>query len=192
MSENDQIQANNQLLRQKAEEKLKQQLSKASPTLRDDAKKLHHELQVHQIELEMQNEDLRKANQAIETALKKYTMLYDFAPMGYFTLSNDGTICELNFTGADLLGESRVALVNRNFKLFVSKESQDTFNDFFSKIYSSPEKASCEVLIGADNNPICQLYIEGVVTNPIPQALLSAIDISGLRKTTPYIHTETI
>ena len=54
--------------------------------MESDVKKLLHELQVHQIELEMQNEELRKANETAETALKKYTMLYDFAPMGYFTL----------------------------------------------------------------------------------------------------------
>ena len=57
-----------------------------------DAIKLLHELQVHQIELEMQNEELILANEAAETALKKYTMLYDFAPMGYFTLEADGII----------------------------------------------------------------------------------------------------
>ncbi len=60
---------------------------------------------MHQIELEMQNDELRQANETAEAALKKYTMLYDFAPMGYFTLDSDGSICDLNFTGAELLGD---------------------------------------------------------------------------------------
>ena len=72
--------------------------------IESDFKKLLHELQVHQIELEMQNEELIKANETAETALRKYTMLYDFAPMGYFTLEEDGTICDLNFTAAEMLG----------------------------------------------------------------------------------------
>jgi PAS domain-containing protein len=177
--------APDKLLRQKAEEKLKQQPVKESPILESDNAKLLHELRVHQIELEMQNQELREANETAEQALKKYTMLYDFAPMGYFTLSNDGTICDLNFTGADLLGESRFALVDSNFKLFISKESQKTFNDFFSKIYSSNTKESCEVTLGYENQPLCQVYMEGVVTYDEQQTLLSVFDISGLSKTNP-------
>lgn len=185
MSKNDQNQENDLILRQKAEEKLEHQRIKASSILNSDTKKLLHELQVHQIELEMQNEDLRKANEVNETALKKYTMLYDFAPMGYFTLSKDGTICDLNFTGADMLGESRFALVKSNFKLFISKESKKTFHHFFSKIYTSIGKESCKVLLGYDNNPLCLVYMEGVLTNHNNQVLLSAVDISGFRKTNP-------
>ena len=75
----------------------------------------------------MQNEELREANETAETALKKYTMLYDFAPMGYFTLDNDGSISELNFTGAEMLGDKRFSLVNSNFKLFISEDSQHCF-----------------------------------------------------------------
>lgn len=173
------------ILRQKAEEKLKQQQSKVSPVLKVDSNKLLHELQVHQIELEMQNEDLQRAYEANETALKKYTMLYDFAPMGYFTLSDDGTICELNFTGADLIGESRFTLVNSNIMLFISKKSRKTFNDFFKKIYSSKDNESCEVMLEYDNNPLSHVYMKGVVTSHKNQALLSAIDITGLRKMNP-------
>ena len=172
-----------QLLRLKAEEKLKGKEKKDSiPVKESDTKKLLHELQVHQIELEMQNEELQEANETAEKALKKYTMLYDFAPMGYFTLNSDGSICDLNFTGADLLGEKRFTLVNSNFKLFISKESQKSFNDFFSKIYSSNSKESCEVMLAYDNNPLCLAYMEGVVTGDERKCLLSVVDISGFKK----------
>ncbi|MFH0865367.1 MAG: hybrid sensor histidine kinase/response regulator, partial [Bacteroidota bacterium] len=114
-----------QMLRMKAEEQLKEKQKKIDKSVMEaDAKKLLHELQVHQIELEMQNEELHKAYETAETALKKYTMLYDFAPMGYFTLDSDGRICDLNFTGAELLGDRRFSLVNNNFKLFVSEETK--------------------------------------------------------------------
>ena len=87
----------------------------------------------------MQNEELREANETAETALKKYTMLYDFAPMGYFTLEKDGSISELNFTGAEMLGEKRFSLVNSNFKLFVLKVHNPYLTGFsvrFSKVIS--------------------------------------------------------
>jgi hypothetical protein len=67
--------------------------------------------------------------------------------------------------------------------LFISKESKKTFNDFFKKIYSSKSNESCEVLLEYDNNPLCQVYMKGVVTNHENQALLSVVDITGLRKT---------
>ena len=172
-----------QILRLKAEEKLKEKQKKIdNPVIETDVKKLLHELQVHQIELEMQNEELREANETAETALKKYTMLYDFSPMGYFTLDSDGSIVELNFTGADMLGDKRFSLVNSNFKLFVSRESQDVFNKFFSRVYTSNTKESCEVMLGYDNTPLCLVYMEGIVTGDDRKCLLSVVDISGFKK----------
>ena len=171
-----------QMLRIKAEEQLKEKKNKAPRPLDTDLKKLLHELQVHQIELEMQNEELRLANETAETALKKYTILYDFAPMGYFTLESDGSICDLNFTGAEMLGDKRFSLVNSNFKLFISKDSQSEFNDFFSKVYASHAKESCKVNLGYDNKPLCRVYMEGIVTGDEQKCLLSVIDISGFKK----------
>src|SRR5665647_3459721 len=99
MSKKDQNLTDKQLLRLKAEEKLKKQSKKAgTKVLESDTKKLLHELQVHQIELEMQNEELQQANERAEEALRKYTMLYDFAPMGYFTLDSDGSIFAVSYT----------------------------------------------------------------------------------------------
>jgi PAS domain-containing protein len=183
MSTKDQNLAEAKLLRLKAEEKLKEKKKKEDiPVMEADVKKLLHELQVHQIELEMQNEELQEAYATAEAALKKYTMLYDFAPMGYFTLDHDGSILDLNFTGADLLGEKRFSLVNSNFKLFISNDSQVVFNRFFSKVYSSNAKESCEVMLGYDNTPLCQVYMEGIVTGDDKKCLLSVVDISGFKK----------
>ena len=170
------------ILRIKAEEKLKKKKKRGNPVVEADVKKLIHELQVHQIELEMQNEELQEAYETAETALKKYTMLYDFAPLGYFTLENDGSICELNFTGAEMLGEKRFSLVNSNFKLFISDSSQTLFNKFFRKVFTSNKKESCEVILGYDGKSLCPVYMEGVVIGDDQKCLLSVVDISAFKK----------
>ena len=170
------------MLRLKAEEKLKDKQKKTDgPVLESDVKKLLHELQVHQIELEMQNEELRQANETAEMALKKYTMLYEFAPMGYFTIDSDGGICELNFTGADMLAEKRFSLLNTNFKLFVSEDSLPVFDTFLSKVYANNAKESCEVMLGYDHTPLCFVYMEGIVTGDDRKCLLSVVDISAFK-----------
>jgi PAS domain-containing protein len=171
-----------QMLRRNAEELLKKKHVKMnSIPIETDALKLLHELQVHQIELEMQNEELIKANDAAETALRKYTMLYDFAPMGYFTLDPDGIITELNFTGAEILGDKRFSLVNSNFRLYVSEGSRTDFDNFLKKIHSSKVKESLEARLGNEGGPVSTVYMEGVVTGDDKFCLLSVVDISGFR-----------
>ena len=172
-----------QELRRKAEEKLKGNAKNVSKSAKEtDSKRLLHELQVHQIELEMQNEELREANFTAETALKKYTMLYDFAPMGYLTLDEDGSILELNFTAAELLRGRRFSFINKNLKLFVSDDSHSKFDKFIKKIYSGLAKESCEIILGYDKKILSTVYIEGIVTNDDHKCLLSLVDISNFRK----------
>ena len=170
------------MLRRKAEEQLQEnKKGTASPEKETDIKKLLHELQVHQIELEMQNEELRQAYETTEAALRKYTMLFDLAPVGYFLLDPDGTISEINFTGADLLRERRFSLLESNFKLFVSESSRPVFNNFFRKVFTSNSKESCEVLLGHDKEPFCLVYMEGVVAEDEKKCLLSVVNISKFR-----------
>ena len=172
-----------QLLRIKAEAQLHLKQKNADvPETEIEIKKLLHELQVHQIELEMQNEELREANESTELALKKYTMLYDLAPMGYFTLDESCNISELNFTGSEMLGERRFSLVNNNFKLFVAEESKETFSNFFSQVFSSNYKESCVVQLGYGNNLLSRVYMEGVVTGSDSNCLLSVVDITNLQR----------
>jgi len=170
------------MLRIKAEEKLKEREQKMKvPDTESDVKRLLHELQVHQIELEMQNEELQQAYDIAEAALKKYTMLYDFAPMGYFTLDPEGSICELNFTGAEMLGDKRISLINSNFRLFVSEESKTVFSKFLSEVFNGNDKESCQLMLGYDNKSLCMVYIEGIVIDDDRKCLLSVIDISGFK-----------
>ncbi len=170
---------NAEMLRRKAEQKLKTVQQTARSTEREtDLKKLLHELQVHQIELEMQNEELRQANETAAKALEKYTMLFDLSPMGYYTLDSEGTIRDLNFTGAEILREKRFSLIDSNFKLFLSEDSKLSFNNFLKKVFTSNAKESCEVILDYGKKPSRSYYMEGVVTENGQKCLLSVIDIS--------------
>ena len=170
-------------LREKAEELLKEKKEKKGlPVIDIDEKKLLHELQVHKIELEMQNEELRETVELAETALRKFTMLYDSAPMGYLTLDRDGTICELNFTAADMLGERRFSLVNNNIKLFINYDSLPVFNSFLDKVFKSHRKEACQVHLGQDSNQLTSVFMEGIVTGEDQSCLLSIVDISKFKK----------
>jgi len=170
------------MLRKTAEEQLKAKKKNVkNPVMETDVKKLVHELQVHQIELEMQNDELRLAYKTAETALKKYTMLYDLSPMGYFTIDSEGIISELNFTGADMLHDRRFSLVNANFKLFVSEKSLPVFNDFLTNVFSSNAKESCSVFLGYEKSLLKLVYIEGVVIGEERKCLLSVVDISNFK-----------
>ena len=92
------------------------------------ASALLHELQVHQIELEMQNEELRRDQLELETAHERYVDLYEFAPVGYLTLSGVGAIREVNLNGAGLLGVERARLIGRNFAAFVGPDHSDRWH----------------------------------------------------------------
>ncbi len=92
---------------------------------------LRHELQVHQIELEMQNESLRQTQVALEESRDRYVDLYDFSPVGYLTLTDKALICEINLTGAALLGAERGKLLQRRFATFVAPEQRDDWQSLF-------------------------------------------------------------
>ena len=115
-------------LRIKAEARLASAQASASATR--PTEELLHELQVHQIELEMQNEELRRTHLALEEARDSYVDLYEFAPVGYITLSQEAQITAINLTGAAMLGEERKQLLRRSFARIVAPEDQDRWQDY--------------------------------------------------------------
>ncbi len=116
---------------------------------------LVHELQVHQVELEMQSEELRRAQAALEASRDRYVDLYEFAPVGYLTLNADGFIVEINLAGATLLGELRGALIKRRFARFVGDESRDDWHRFFASAMSG------EAEVGTDRQTIDLRLVRG-------------------------------
>src|SRR5271157_4080986 len=103
-------------LRRRAEARFKEKQSSQRSEVGDqstaeETQRLVHELEVHQIQLEMQNEELLQARAEVEAILGQYTDLYDFAPVGYFTFDRDGAIRQVNLTGVRLLGVDRSGLV---------------------------------------------------------------------------------
>jgi PAS domain S-box-containing protein len=92
---------------------------------------LLHELLVHKVELEIQNEELRRAHNAMEEARDRYMDLYEFAPVGYITINRDGLIGEINLTGSALLGVERTKLINRRFSAFVAHQDRDRWHRLF-------------------------------------------------------------
>jgi len=127
-------------------------LAKAGQRTEEETQRLLHELQVHQIELEMQNEELRQSRAEVEAGLERYTDLYDFAPVGYFTLDRNGAISQVNLTGVRLLAVERARLVNRRFGLFVSDDSRPAFAAFLQKVFESQAKETCEVALLKEGN----------------------------------------
>ena len=133
-------------LRHRAELRLKGKRAYAAPPRTEaDTNRLLHELQVHQIELEMQNAELQEARDMVETLLETYTDLYDFSPVGYFSVDEEGVILEVNLTGAALLGIERSRLINRRLQSFVDPPGRTAFFAFLKKIFARPGKQICEI-----------------------------------------------
>lgn len=167
-------------LRHRAEEVLAKQPVPA-PRSVEETQSLLHELRVHQVELEMQNEELRAARAEIEADLERYAELYDMAPVGYFTLRRDSTIQQTNLTGASLLGAMRSQINNRRFGSFVREESLPAFNDFLNQVFASNTKVSCEVALRGTDQPVW-VNIEAVADGSGQTCRLALLDITERRQ----------
>jgi len=118
-------------------------------------KKLLHELQVHQVELEMQNEELRQTQAEIEALRARYFDLYDLAPVGYFTLNEQGLILEANLTAATLLGTARNTLVKQPLTRFILYEDQDIYCRHRKQLFETGVPQVCELrMLSANAAPI--------------------------------------
>ena len=167
------------LIRQKAEEVIQSKTSKFNSKLSEsEILKLIHELEVHQIELEMQNEELIIAKEKAEKASEKYAELYVFAPFGYYTLSNTGQILELNLAASQILDRERSFLLNRQFGIFVSEDTRPIFNEFLENIFNSYNRFTCDIAISTNLNSPKHLHLSGIITENRKQCLLTVVDIS--------------
>lgn len=132
-------------LRAAAERKLALMPHADTPTR--PVEEIVHELQVHQIELEMLNDELRRAQLIIEESRDRYVDFYDFAPVGYITLSCEALIDEINLAGATLLGDERGKLLHHRFAAFTAPEDRDHWYRYFMSVLQRDDKLTCELAI---------------------------------------------
>ncbi len=153
-------------------------------------KKLIHELEVHQIELEMQNEELIRAENEAIAATEKYSALYDFAPSGYFTLSDQGTILELNLIGAKSLNHNRSSLNNKPFILFVSGSSKPVFRLFLERVLSSKSSEYCDITIESVGSLPRHFHLTGKIAKDGAFCYLTSIDITQRKQAELALETQ--
>ncbi len=132
-------------LRRKAAVKLKGEAGRLKKLSSWEEKRLVHELGTYQIELEMQNEELRGALCQLETSRRKYADLYDFAPVGYFSFDEKGVVVEVNLTGAMMLGVERGRLLKKPLSLFLDTASQEAFRKHLNEVWGVHTARTCEL-----------------------------------------------
>lgn len=139
------------LLRRKAEEISRKSASGSREGLAhlpaDETSRVVHELRVHQIELEMQNEELRRTHQELAEEHERYLDLYDFAPVGYCTLSEQGRIIKLNLTASTMLNMTRNDLIGQRITRFILDDDQHIFTRCMHHLFTTGEAQSCELSI---------------------------------------------
>jgi PAS domain S-box-containing protein len=138
-------QEKSETLRKQAERALKGETVDLQELSTKDVNSLVHELRTHQIELEMQNEELRRAQIELEESRNRYSNLYDFAPIGYSTFDKNGLIVDINLTGANKLGIERSFLIKKPFSLYIDFSSRDVFYLHLRKVFITNTRQTCEI-----------------------------------------------
>jgi chemotaxis family two-component system sensor kinase Cph1 len=127
--------------------------------------KLLHELQVCQIELEIQNEELLRSQLGLEQSRDRYADLYDFSPVGYLSLSREGSIIEINLTGTKFLGVDRNKLLGRRFVSFIAPEDSDRWHLHLLSVLGQDGQQSCELAIKRGDGSVFHARLDCLKTN---------------------------
>lgn len=176
------VRPNPATLRQRAEARLRQTQGAATgpvPASRWDTSNLVHELQVHQIELEMHNEELQHAYQEADALREKYADIYDFAPVAYFTLDAQGVILQVNLAGAILLGIKRSQMGRFRFAASVEPASLPVFSAMIATVLTTQMRQTCEIpLIATSQRPAARVKIEAIADADGRECRMVVIDIT--------------
>jgi PAS domain S-box-containing protein len=164
-------------LRRRAEERVATHGKTTASRSVTDARRLIHELEVHKVELILQNEELRDARAELEA---NYNELYDFAPVGYFTLKRNGDIENANLTGAIMLGQPRAQLLGQRFAAFVRPEALRDFNDFWRRAIGGTDKEGCMVTLMKGGTTHIIAYVEATRAGPHSNRRLVVVDMTSL------------
>ena len=132
--------------------------------------KLLHELQVHQVELKMQNDELRQAQIAMEESRDRYADLYDFAPIGYLTLSREGMITEINLAASDMLGVVRKRMVARRFSQFVADKDRDRWYLHFASVLKHEQRQRCELEFQSEDGSHFHAQLDSMKVGALPSS----------------------
>jgi PAS domain S-box-containing protein len=150
-------------LRLHAEKLLLAKIDVQLPRTNAETQRLVHELEVHQIELEMQNEEMHHAHEELELSRNTYAELYDFAPVAYFIFDPDGLIREVNLTGAQLLGVDRGLLGNTPFSSFIAdSDGRDVFKRHLGNIFRKQGIQRCEISLKESNGTLIYGHLKSV------------------------------
>jgi PAS domain S-box-containing protein len=142
-----------------------------------------HELQVHQIELEMQNEALRQAHIALEDSRDRYFDLFEFAPIGYFTLSATGLIVEVNFVGAELLKADRQQLIGQPLAKYIVPEDSDQFHLRQMRLNRDEVQQSYDMQIKRESEIKCYVHVNALRVTKDDGTLNFRITLTDISKT---------
>ena len=171
-------------LRRRAEESTREHAAPSPENLEilslAETRRTLHELRVHQIELEMQNEELRQAQAELETSRARYFDLYDLAPVGYCTLSEAGLILEANLTAATRLGVTRQELVKQPITRFIFKEDQDSYYRHRQRLFSTREPQTCELRMVKKDQTIFWAHLEAATAPDADGASLCRVVLSDI------------
>lgn len=136
----------------------------------EDMQQTIHALRVHQIELEMQNDELRRTQADLDMAQARYFDFYDLAPVGYLCLNEDDQILQANLTTAKLLGLTRSALIGKKISRFICPEEQDAYYLQRKQLFASEEPLSFEFRISQTKGPPCWLHLEAILVPDVSGA----------------------
>ena len=146
----------------------------------EETRRTLHELQVHQIELEMQNEEMRRTQVELDAARVRYFDLYDLAPVGYCTISKQGLIMEANLTASTMLGVPRGKLVSQPLTRFILKEDQDIFYLHRKNLLDTGEPQTCELRMVKKNGTIFWAHLAGAAAKDESGTTICRIVISDI------------
>ena len=133
-----------------------------------DVQRLVYELQVHQIELEMQNDELRRTQMELEAARDRYVDLYDFSPAGHLTLDTHGKIVEANLRAGTLLGINRKELIGQSLARFVASDDQNIFHRHCQQVLKTGARQTCEIHLRHKAGASCCVYLESLTVHEEP------------------------
>jgi diguanylate cyclase (GGDEF)-like protein/PAS domain S-box-containing protein len=148
--------------RRQAEYRTRRHSSDIEALSAKETRHLFHELKVHQLQLEMQNEELRRIQQELEVTRDEYANLFDFAPIGYVTISGDGLILKANIMLATLLGRERYTLVGQPLSRFVYPEHQETYYRHCKRVFATQTRQACEIRLKKADGTSFPVQLESI------------------------------